>query len=92
MALELGMSIAEIKIALDKLQPVEHRLQLILAGGKTIIDDSFNGNLDGMLEAVNICSNFQGRRVIITPYWLNPPKKLTYNLPMPLMIPLIWLF
>lgn len=66
-ALELGMSIAEIKIALDKLQPVEHRLQLILAGGKTIIDDSFNGNLDGMLEAVNICSNFQGRRVIITP-------------------------
>lgn len=66
-SLELGMSIDEIKIALDKLEPVEHRLQLIKAGGKTIVDDSFNGNLDGMLEAVNICSTFEGRRVIITP-------------------------
>lgn len=66
-ALQLGMSIDEIKIALDKLEPVEHRLQLIKAGGKTIVDDSFNGNLEGMLEAVKICSTFEGRRVIITP-------------------------
>ncbi len=66
-ALELGMSIDEIKIAFDKLEPVEHRLQLIKAGGKVIVDDSFNGNLDGMLEAVNICSGYEGRKVIITP-------------------------
>jgi UDP-N-acetylmuramoyl-tripeptide--D-alanyl-D-alanine ligase len=66
-ALELGMSINEIKIALDKIQPVEHRLQLIKAGGKIIIDDSFNGNLEGMLEAVNISATYEGRKVIITP-------------------------
>jgi UDP-N-acetylmuramoyl-tripeptide--D-alanyl-D-alanine ligase len=63
----LGMSIDEIKIALSTLPQVEHRLQKIEAGGKIIIDDSFNGNLEGMLEAVNICSTYSGRKVIITP-------------------------
>ena len=63
----LGMSIPEIKVALTTLPQVEHRLQKIEAGGKIIIDDSFNGNLEGMLEAVNICSNHVGRKVIITP-------------------------
>ncbi len=66
-ALELGMSIDEIKIALHEIEPVEHRLQMIKAGGKLIIDDSFNGNLDGMLEAVKISSTHTGRKVIITP-------------------------
>ncbi len=63
----LGMSIDEIKMALGTLPQVEHRLQKIEAGGKIIIDDSFNGNLEGMLEAVNICSTYTGRKVIITP-------------------------
>lgn len=64
---ELGMSIDEIKIAIKNLPQVEHRLQKIEAGGKIIIDDSFNGNLEGMLEAINICTNHEGRKVIVTP-------------------------
>jgi UDP-N-acetylmuramoyl-tripeptide--D-alanyl-D-alanine ligase len=64
---ELGMNLDEIKLALKSLPQVEHRLQLIRAGGKVIVDDSFNGNLEGMLEAVNICSTYEGRKVIITP-------------------------
>ncbi|MBU3014002.1 UDP-N-acetylmuramoyl-tripeptide--D-alanyl-D-alanine ligase [Poseidonibacter lekithochrous] len=64
---ELGMSLDEIKLALKSLPQVEHRLQLIKAGGKVIVDDSFNGNLEGMLEALNICSTYEGRKVIITP-------------------------
>ena len=67
MAQELGMSLDEIKTSLDKMQSVAHRLQKIEAGGKIIIDDSFNGNLEGMLEAVNISSTHTGRKVIITP-------------------------
>lgn len=63
----LGMSIEEIQKALSTLPQVEHRLQKIEAGGKIIVDDSFNGNLEGMLEAVNICSTYEGRKVIITP-------------------------
>lgn len=66
-AKEFGMSVDEIKISMDKLKPVEHRLQKIEAGGKVIVDDSFNGNLEGMIEAVNICSSYAGRKVIVTP-------------------------
>ncbi len=66
-AYELGMSIEEIKMAFKDLPQVEHRLQKIEAGGKIIIDDSFNGNLEGMLEAINICIHHKGRKVIVTP-------------------------
>ncbi len=66
-ASKLGMSIDEIKLALHNLKPVEHRLHLSKAGGKIIIDDSFNGNLEGMLEAVKICATHEGRKVIVTP-------------------------
>lgn len=67
LAHKLGMSIDEIKVALHNLQSVEHRLQKIEANGKIIIDDSFNGNLEGMLEAIKISSTYEGRKVIITP-------------------------
>ncbi len=63
----LGMSIDEIKHTLKDLPQVEHRLQKIEAGGKIIVDDSFNGNLEGMLEGINICSSHTGRKVIVTP-------------------------
>jgi len=63
----LGMNTLEINEALITLPQVEHRLQKIEANGKIIIDDSFNGNLEGMLEAINISSNHLGRKVIVTP-------------------------
>lgn len=63
----LGMDVLHIKAALTTLIQVEHRLQKIEVNGKVIIDDSFNGNLEGMLEAINICATYEGRKVIITP-------------------------
>ena len=67
MAKTLGMSLDEIKIALHNMKPVNHRLHLSKSNGKLILDDSFNGNLEGMLEAVQIASTYEGRKVIITP-------------------------
>ena len=67
MAKELGMSIDEIKLAIDKLEQVEHRLHISKVGGKIILDDSFNGNIDGMIEAVNIANTHSGRKIIVTP-------------------------
>ena len=64
---KLGLSIDEIKIALDSIKPVEHRLHLSKIAGKLILDDSFNGNLEGMLEAIKISSTYDKRKVIITP-------------------------
>ena len=66
-AYNLGMSILEIKAALTTIPQVEHRLQKIEQNGKIILDDSFNGNLEGVLEAINISSTHDGRKVIITP-------------------------
>ncbi|MBA1432947.1 MAG: UDP-N-acetylmuramoyl-tripeptide--D-alanyl-D-alanine ligase [Epsilonproteobacteria bacterium] len=62
-----GMSSEEIQRAVAKLEPVEHRLQLIKAGGKIIIDDGYNGNIDGMLEGIRLCATHEGRKVIVTP-------------------------
>jgi len=66
-AKDFGLSNEEIQKAVAKLEPVEHRLQLIKAGGKIILDDGYNGNIDGMLEAVRLCSTHEGRKVIVTP-------------------------
>lgn len=67
MACELGIKIELIQKTVSTMQPIPHRLQKIIAGGKIILDDSFNGNLKGMLEAIRLSSLHDGRKVIITP-------------------------
>ena len=63
----LGLELSVIKEAVANLQGVEHRLQKIEAGGKLIIDDSYNGNLEGMLSSYDLVATHVGRKVIITP-------------------------
>ncbi len=63
----LGLSPDEIRSALAKIKPVPHRLQRIDAGGKLILDDSFNGNIDGMLSSFELAATWKGRKVLITP-------------------------
>ena len=64
---ELGLSDAEIQKQLSTLKPVDHRLQRIDAGGKVILDDSFNGNIDGMMASFDLATTYEGRKVVITP-------------------------
>ncbi|MDD3591302.1 MAG: UDP-N-acetylmuramoyl-tripeptide--D-alanyl-D-alanine ligase [Sulfurovum sp.] len=66
-AKELGMTTEEIQEGLATLKPVAHRLQRIDAGGKVILDDSFNGNIDGMMASFDLAESYQGRKVLITP-------------------------
>jgi UDP-N-acetylmuramoyl-tripeptide--D-alanyl-D-alanine ligase len=63
----LGLKTSEIQNSIKKLQGVEHRLQKIEANGKLIIDDSFNGNLQGMISSYELVSGHKGRCVVITP-------------------------
>ena len=58
-ALELGMKLPEIARGIRKIQPVEHRLQLI-RGPVSVIDDAFNSNPEGAKEALNVLSGFFG--------------------------------
>jgi UDP-N-acetylmuramoyl-tripeptide--D-alanyl-D-alanine ligase len=66
-AKELGLSTEQIQEGLSTLEPVAHRLQRIDAGGKVILDDSFNGNIDGMMASFDLASSYEGRKVVITP-------------------------
>jgi UDP-N-acetylmuramoyl-tripeptide--D-alanyl-D-alanine ligase len=75
-----GMSNEEIIKAVRKLKPVEHRLELIKAGGKIILDDGYNGNIDGMLEGVRLCSTHEGRKVIVTPGLVESSDELNLKL------------
>ena len=68
-AMACGITLAEIRDAIAKVEPVPHRLQLTTgAGGVTIIDDSFNSNPVGAkaaLEALNEIGD--GKKVLVTP-------------------------
>lgn len=79
-AKSFGMSNEEIIKAVKELKPVEHRLQMIKAGGKLIIDDGYNGNIDGMLEGVRLCLLHGGRKVIVTPGLVESSEELNLKL------------
>jgi len=66
-AKQMGLSDEEIQQRLSTLKAVDHRLQRIDAGGKVILDDSFNGNIDGMMASFDLASTYKGRKVVITP-------------------------
>ena len=79
-AKSFGMTNDEITKAVQMLEPVEHRLQMIKAGGKIILDDGYNGNIDGMLEGVRLCSLHEGRKVIVTPGLVESSDELNLKL------------
>lgn len=79
-AKSFGMSNEEIVRAVRKLKPVEHRLQKITAGGKIILDDGYNGNIDGMLEGIRLCSTHKGTKVIVTPGLVESSEELNLKL------------
>ncbi|MDF1884464.1 UDP-N-acetylmuramoyl-tripeptide--D-alanyl-D-alanine ligase, partial [Sulfurimonas sp. SAG-AH-194-C21] len=80
-AKSFGMSDVEITNAVKELEPVEHRLQMIKAGGKLILDDGYNGNIDGMLEGVRLCSLHEGgKKVMVTPGLVESTDELNLQL------------
>jgi UDP-N-acetylmuramoyl-tripeptide--D-alanyl-D-alanine ligase len=66
--LHMGVRLPTILLAIQDIEPVEHRLELKKQGGILVIDDAFNSNPVGASNAVEILSQFKtGRRIIITP-------------------------
>jgi UDP-N-acetylmuramoyl-tripeptide--D-alanyl-D-alanine ligase len=65
----LGLSINEIKRGIQNIKPVEHRLQLIDPGsGVLVLDDAFNSNLKGAVEALRVLKEIEGnKKIIVTP-------------------------
>ncbi len=64
----LGLTKEEIISGCEKIEPVEHRLQLLpSSNGTIVIDDAFNSNPAGSKAALDVISKFDGRKIIITP-------------------------
>lgn len=68
-ARHLGVPDEKIRIAVDHIEQVEHRLNLKRTpGGITIIDDAFNSNPTGSAMALDVLASMTGgQRIIITP-------------------------
>jgi UDP-N-acetylmuramoyl-tripeptide--D-alanyl-D-alanine ligase len=63
-----GLRMTTMQIAAQRVEPVEHRLELKRLNGLLVIDDAFNSNPVGARNAVDVLAMFKtGRRVIITP-------------------------
>jgi UDP-N-acetylmuramoyl-tripeptide--D-alanyl-D-alanine ligase len=68
-ARHFGVEIPDIQYAVSTLKPTEHRLEVkSTVGGATLIDDAYNANPAGCLEAVNVLGRFENKqKIIITP-------------------------
>lgn len=69
LAFNLGVAPDDIAFAISRLTPTEHRLEMKgSVKGSLLIDDAYNANPEGCLEAVNVLGSFDGmKKVIITP-------------------------
>ncbi|WP_281950804.1 UDP-N-acetylmuramoyl-tripeptide--D-alanyl-D-alanine ligase [Nitrosophilus kaiyonis] len=79
-ALEFGFSIENLQKIVKNLKSVEHRLQKIESNGKIIIDDSFNGNFEGMISSYELVKNYPKRKVIVTPGIVESTKEANEKL------------
>lgn len=68
LAAKLGLSIAQIEAGIAKIEPFEHRMQPYQLGGATIIDDTYNGNIEGMLAGLELLKELPAnRKIYVTP-------------------------
>ncbi|MBR4868051.1 MAG: UDP-N-acetylmuramoyl-tripeptide--D-alanyl-D-alanine ligase, partial [Clostridia bacterium] len=68
-ARDFGVAVPDIQYAVSTLKPTEHRLEVkAFTGGATMIDDAYNANPEGCLEAVNVLGRFENKKkIIVTP-------------------------
>ena len=76
LAYKLGLTIEQIKLGIAKLEPINHRLELKKENGLTILDDSYNSNVEGAVCALETLKLFKtGKKIIITPGLVELGKK-----------------
>lgn len=67
-AARLGLSDKQIEAGIAKTKPFEHRMQPYHLGGALIIDDTYNGNIDGMKAGLSLLKAMPAKRkMYVTP-------------------------
>ena len=68
MAHEFGLSKAQIKAGVAATKPFEHRMEPYQLGGAWVIDDTYNGNIDGIRAGTRLLAELEAKRKIyVTP-------------------------
>jgi UDP-N-acetylmuramoyl-tripeptide--D-alanyl-D-alanine ligase len=64
----LGLTKEQIEKGVAKIEPFEHRMQPRQAAGAWIIDDTYNGNIEGVLAGLKLLKDLPAKRKIyVTP-------------------------
>lgn len=67
-ATDLGLSPQQIEAGFQQVQPFEHRMQPRQLQGAWIIDDTYNGNSDGVKAGLALLQSLEAkRRIYVTP-------------------------
>lgn len=68
LAYKIGLTPKEIALGINRIQTVNHRLELVPNNkGIVLIDDSYNSNEDGIKSAMEVLDTFKGRKIVLTP-------------------------
>lgn len=68
LALDNGLTIKQIESGLAKTSAFEHRMELRKVGGAYVIDDAYNGNLEGIRAGLSLMTELDAKRKIyVTP-------------------------
>ncbi len=63
-----GIPMSKLKMAVRRLQPVPHRLELVKHGNVSILDDAYNSNPNGAKVAVETLGLFEDSvKILVTP-------------------------
>lgn len=63
----LGIPLEKLRLPVQQLESVPHRLQLLGGGMRTVIDDAYNSNPAGAAAALEVLSAFPALRILVTP-------------------------
>ncbi len=68
MALELGLNDEQVIAGIAQTKPFEHRMQPYKLAGAWVIDDTYNGNLEGIRAGTGLLKELEAKRkVYVTP-------------------------
>jgi UDP-N-acetylmuramoyl-tripeptide--D-alanyl-D-alanine ligase len=67
-ALQLGLTKAQVTAGITKTKPFEHRMQPYELNGAWIVDDTYNGNLEGIKAGTDLLKTVHAKRKLyVTP-------------------------
>lgn len=66
---QLGCSVNDVEMAISKTKPYEHRLEPRAFHGAWLIDDTYNGSIEGMKAGLALLKKLKtkGRKIYVTP-------------------------